>query len=157
MDELKLVTTKYQRVVNCLCLIMLLSSLAYLVFNWSTIPDQIPGHYNGNGVIDRWGNKSELLIVYGVGVLMYIGLSVVEHFPKTWNTGVTITLQNRDRIYGLIKSMLVTMKLIIVVAFMFLTLYSLLLVDLPSWYMIVFLGALFGSMLIYGIRIYQAR
>ena len=59
------------------------------------IPDQIPGHYDSAGVINRWTSKSGLWIVYFVGIIMFAGLSVIEHFPKTWNTGVAITKENQ--------------------------------------------------------------
>lgn len=35
---------------------------------------------------------------------MFAGLSVIEHFPKTWNTGVAITKENQKHVYQLIKA-----------------------------------------------------
>ena len=30
---------------------------------------------------------------------MYIFLTVIENFPQIWNTGVTVTEENKDRVY----------------------------------------------------------
>ena len=91
MDEIKVPSTRYHKIVNLLCIIILTGTLVFLVTNWTMIPDQIPGHYDSAGVINRWTSKSGLWIVYFVGIIMFAGLSVIEHFPKTWNTGVAIT------------------------------------------------------------------
>ncbi|MEG0409753.1 MAG: DUF1648 domain-containing protein [Erysipelotrichaceae bacterium] len=42
---------------NILSVIFLVSVFCYLLFNWGNFPEQIPGHYNAVGVIDRWGSK----------------------------------------------------------------------------------------------------
>ena len=56
----KLPSTRYHKAVNLLCIAAMAAVFLYLIINWKHIPDQIPGHYNGAGEIDRWGNKSEL-------------------------------------------------------------------------------------------------
>ena len=42
----------------------ILSILPFLILwaAWSVLPDTIPAHWSG-GVVDRWGNKLELLVV----------------------------------------------------------------------------------------------
>ena len=42
----------------------ILSILPFLILwaAWSALPDTIPAHWSG-GVVDRWGNKLELLVV----------------------------------------------------------------------------------------------
>lgn len=67
--------TPPQKVIEGLCLALLAGMILGLVLFWGRIPDQIPGHYNGAGEIDRWGSKWELLILPVSGVLMYLLLS----------------------------------------------------------------------------------
>ena len=45
------------------------------------------------------GSKGELVILPIIGWLMYIFLTVIENFPQIWNTGVTVTEENKDRVY----------------------------------------------------------
>lgn len=157
MSKIRVRSIRYHWIVNSLCLLALLGSLLFLILNWSSIPEQIPGHFSISGEIDRWVNKIQLVVLYFVGVLIYIGLSMIERFPSIWNTGVTITAANQERIYHILKSMIVTLKLIVVVIFMFLLIYSTLLIDLPSGFTFVSLGVLFGTIIFYGIRVILSR
>ena len=72
MDEIKVPSTRYHKIVNLLCIIILTGTLVFLVTNWTMIPDQIPGHYDSAGVINRWTSKSGLWIVYFVGIINVI-------------------------------------------------------------------------------------
>ncbi len=35
----------------------------YLAMIWSSLPEKVPMHWNIRGEIDRWGNKSELILI----------------------------------------------------------------------------------------------
>lgn len=157
MNDIKIPATRYHKAVNIVCLSLLLVTFVFLVINWQTIPEKIPGHFNASGLIDRWGSKLELWIIYLMGLLLFGGISVVEHFPKMWNTGVEITKTNQTRVYRLIKEMLVTIKLLITIMFMFLTVYPTLMINLPSWVLPLFLAGLFGVIIVQGIRVFKAR
>lgn len=45
------------------------------------------------------GKKSEMLLLPVMAWLLYLLLTVIERFPKIWNTGVTVTEENRERVY----------------------------------------------------------
>lgn len=82
-------------VLEAIGLLSLVGMILYIAVNWSNIPELIPGHYNSAGEIDRWGSKSEILVPPIVGIIMYIGLSVVTLFPSIWNVPCEITDRNR--------------------------------------------------------------
>ena len=54
--------SRSQRILELLCLVLLAGMFLALLAGWGSIPEQIPGHYNGEGVIDRWTGKWELLL-----------------------------------------------------------------------------------------------
>lgn len=64
--------------------------------------------FAGVALFDRWGDKLELVAVPIVAAIIYAVITLVERFPKIRNTGVTVTDENRGRIYGVLKSMNVT-------------------------------------------------
>ncbi|MDS9472070.1 DUF1648 domain-containing protein [Sporosarcina pasteurii] len=35
-------------------IILFVGSLVYLFVSWSTLPDEVPAHYNAFGEVDRW-------------------------------------------------------------------------------------------------------
>ena len=55
----------------------ILSILPFLILwaAWSALPDTIPAHWSG-GVVDRWGNKLELLVVPLFSLIGSIAISV---------------------------------------------------------------------------------
>lgn len=143
--------------LNWMCLLILIGSAIYLAFTWNNIPSKIPAHYNAAGEIDRWGNKIELLILPAIGWIVYIGLSIVERFPQTWNTGVTVTAENRDRIYSVMANMLVTLKAITTSIFVFLTINSALAKPLSFWFLPITLILTFGAIIFYVIMLFRSR
>lgn len=151
--KMKVKRTGYDIVVNIICLGLLVGILIYLGVTWSSIPEKIPGHYNGAGVIDRWGNKKELLIVPVISWIMYLGLTVVEKFPQTWNTGIQVTEENKEQVYRILKDLLATEKLLMVAIFSFITICSSLSRALPMWFLPVFLSLVFGSLIFFMIRL----
>jgi uncharacterized membrane protein len=149
--------SKYHIVANLICLILLLGIIIYLGINWNNIPDKIPGHYNFMGVVDRWGNKGELIILPIVGWITYLGMTTLEQFPQVWNTGVTVTAENKERVYLILKNMLVTVKLLVVINFVYLTITSALGKNLPIWFLPVFLILMFGSIIFFTIKLFRAK
>jgi hypothetical protein len=109
------------------------------------------------GVVDRWGNKGELLILPIVGWIMYLGMTALEQFPQVWNTGVTVTAENRESVYLILKNMLVTVKLLVVMNFVYLTIISALGKNLPIWFLPVFLILMFGSIIFFTIKLFRAK
>lgn len=84
---------------------------------------------------------------------MYIGMTVIEYYPQIWNTGVTVTDENRERVYRILKNMLGTIKLLTVGVFSFLTVNSILAKDLPAWFLPIFLIVMFGAMIFYIVKL----
>lgn len=154
---MKLQRTKYDVIVNLICILLLVGILIYLGLNWSSIPDKIPGHYNALGVVDRWGNKGELFILPIISWILYSGITILERFPQVWNTGVEVTGENKERVYGVLKNMIGTVKLIMVVVFSFLTINTALAKELSLWFVPVFLIVMFGSIIFYIVKLVKVK
>ena len=144
---------KHDVFVEVVCLILLMGVFVYLFISWDNIPDKIPGHYNAMGQVDRIANKSELIVLPIIACLMYIGLTAIGRIPQIWNTGVTVTEENKERVYRVLKNMLGTMKLIMVAVFVFLSINSTQATSLPVWFLPVFLTLTFGAIIFYGIKL----
>lgn len=46
----------------------------FLAAMWGRLPEQVPMHYNFKGEVDRYGSKTELLIMVGVITLVNVGV-----------------------------------------------------------------------------------
>lgn len=145
------------RLMNWLSLLLLAATTLFLLLSWQHIPEEVPMHFNALGEIDRWGGKGSLLVLPVIGWMTYGLMTVVEHFPGLWNTGVRITAENRARVYRLLGHLLSTLKGLITAMFTGLTLWCTLARPLPGWFLPVVLGCLFGDMLYWLVRVVRAR
>lgn len=142
---------------HVLCLGLLLFTTVFLAMGWKNLPQELPTHFNLAGQADGWGDKSTLLALPVIAWVLYVTISILEHFPQIWNVPTGVTEENSYRIYRIVKSMLVTLKLITTANFCFLSVQSVWGENLPVWYTPVFLGLLFGVLVIYLVRAYRAR
>lgn len=134
----------------------LLLSIAYVVLNWSSIPEVVPHHFNAAGEPDRWGDKWTVFLLPSIGVLMWIGLSFLERIPDSYNYVVKITEGNAERQYYYAVTMIRLLKNEIAIFF---ALLSQKIVEMSStqetlefWIVPVFLVILFGTIIIYLVK-----
>ncbi len=100
---MKLKKSGYHAAVNFICLIFLLGSAIYLMLNWDEISDQVSAHYNASSTIDRWGSKSELLILLALGWIIYLGMATITRFPSAWSAVVHVTAENKEQVYKILR------------------------------------------------------
>lgn len=154
---MKIKNNKIDMGMEIVCLISLLGVTLYLLINWSQIPQQVPMHYDWAGNIDRWGNKGELVILPIISWILYLLITGMEQFPRIWNTGVTVTEENQIRVYRTLKYMIKTLKLIMVLDFTILNVCSITGRELPSWFLVVFLVAVFGDLIFWLVRLVKVK
>ena len=130
--------TRFHKAIRLVSLLLIIGMFLNIILFWRTIPNQIPGHYNSAGEVDRWGSKGELFLIPILTFFMFVGVSVLEKHPSVWNTGVAITSRNKDSVYRYIKNMIAVLKLIM---------------PLYRHFTALSLIAVFGSMAYYLIRI----
>ena len=144
-------------IMEVLGLVMLIGTSLYLVIRWPSIPDKLPMHYNFAGEIDRWGGKGEILFLVVMVWILYLMISLVEHFPSVWNTGVQVTLENRMRVYRTLKYMVKTLKLAMTLVFTFLIFTTVAATPLPAWFSAVYVILITGDLAFWLIRLYRVR
>ena len=149
-------TTWYHRAVNLLCLILLVGIFAVLFIFWRDLPEQIPAHYDAFGRVDRWGGRGELLLCPIAAAVLYAGITLLERFPQIWNTGVAVTDANRAAVYRALKNLIVTLKLAMVFAFVFIAACAALARPLPGWFLPADLILIFAPLVLFLVRIVRA-
>lgn len=103
--------TRWQRVLSILAPVILLGSLVYILIVWHTLPEQIPTHYNAAGQIDGYGGRSTLLLMPIIGLVTDLVTALTARFPKSWSTGVRVTVLNRVRVYRLVRDLIAELRL----------------------------------------------
>lgn len=154
---MKLKNNKIDWIIEIMCLTLLIGLTAYLIFHWGSIPDKIPAHYDWEGNIDRWGNKSDLIFLPMMSWFLYLLITGLQQVPLVWNTGVKITEENEERVYRTLKYMLETLKLIVVADLTYITVHSLMGKSLSGWFTMIVPVAVFGDLIFWIVRLYQVK
>ncbi|MEN6420027.1 MAG: DUF1648 domain-containing protein [Clostridiaceae bacterium] len=149
--------TIWSRITEALSLILMIGTIVYLIVMWKSIPDTIPAHYNAAGEVNRWGDKSELIFLPILGGMLYFLITLIQQFPAAWNTAVTVTEQNRERVYQILGNLIGTTKLMMLAVFSSLTVLSSLGLSLPIWYLGVFLVLLFGAIAFFLVQLSKEK
>ena len=92
--------TTYDKILEIAAIVALLGACYPLLF-YGTIDSNtlIPIHYNFAGEVDRWGDRSVLWIFPPIALLFYIGLSMLQKYPHTYNYPSKVTKENADYLY----------------------------------------------------------
>lgn len=98
-------------IVDCICAILLIGCTLWVACRYGSLPDRIPIHYGANGVINGYGSKGMIWVLIA-SMWVVVGLmSVVEQFPRLWNTGFKLTKENHCRLLALTWHFMSTTKL----------------------------------------------
>lgn len=153
--SMKIKTTLADIILEIMTLAALAGPLIYVLAAWSSIPDKIPMHYNFAGEIDRWGNKGEMIFLIIIPWLLYLPITLIEHFPQIWNTGVEVTEKNRVPVYRTLKYMVKTLKFSIALIFACLILITTSGMPLPGWFLPAVIILEFGNMIFWLVRLFR--
>ena len=122
---MKIKNTKTDILLNIAAIACLAAITVYLLVRWSQIPTTIPGHYTADGRVDSWTARATLWQLPVLGWVLYVVITILEQFPRVWNTGVTVTEENRAAVYRSLKTMIGWVKLAVCALLSAVTLASL--------------------------------
>jgi uncharacterized membrane protein len=92
----------------------------FLIQYWPELPATIPSHFDFNGEVDAWSNKSSLYMLLGMNVFLYLLMTIIRRFPHTFNYPVKITEKNAKKQYQLATLYLAVLKAELVWLFVYL-------------------------------------
>ena len=110
-------STLWQRVLGVLAPAVLLGSIVFILIRWPQLPPQIPSNYNAAGEVTGYSSRGLLFLMPVIGLFGDLSIALAGRFPKSWNTGVRITLYNRVRVYRLVRDMLAELRLALALSF----------------------------------------
>lgn len=152
---MKLKHTRFQKFVEFITIVLVFAMWGYLIMSWNALPNEIPGHYNAVGVVDRWGSKNELLIMPIIITILYALLTVVSLFPSIWNVPTKTTEENIEFVYINLKTMLILIKMELVITFTYMMYCSVKMQSLGPWFLPLELIIIFGTIIYFIIKVYR--
>lgn len=117
-------------------IIIVLIPFVYLAYVWNSLPEKVPLHWNMEGEIDRYGEKSELILIpVLLPLLIYVLFTIIPRIdPKG-------KIKNMGNKYTILKSIMTifmsALAMIIIYAALNETLYN------PN-YIVLLIGILFA-------------
>jgi len=96
---LKIPKTRNEIIFDIIGIGFFVISILYIIVQWKHLPDQIPGHFNAKGEVDRWGSKYELLIVPIIGLFIFLLSTLFEKAPHMHNYPNRLNESNAEQFY----------------------------------------------------------
>lgn len=115
--KIKVILSTTDKIVEILGWIILLVLWGWTFTHYSSLPDTIPTHFNAAGEADGFGTKVSIIALPVIASLLFIGITVLNRYPHSFNYPTAITQDNALRLYTLATRMLRFLKLVLVVVF----------------------------------------
>ena len=122
--KLKLTLSSFDILMELTGGVLMILLIAYPLYHYAELPEVIPMHFDATGQPDRFGSKSSIWILPTVGLVIYIGLVILNRFPHIFNYNTEITQDNAERQYRLATTLLRIVNLAITLIFFYITYQS---------------------------------
>jgi len=113
------------RTLNWISLATPVLFLIYYFLISPSLPERVAVHYNFEGQADRWGSHIVYPIIACLGLLICIGLVLLQRIPHKHNYPVKITAENASELYQRSNELLGTVAIVISIGIVLLLLQSL--------------------------------
>jgi uncharacterized membrane protein len=149
----KLKFNTYQKIIEIISITALLFTFIYLMINFSSIPERVPSHFNASGIADAWSDKNFVFFTPVAGLILYLFITVISFFPSVWNLPVVLTEENKYRVLSETRNFISSIKLIMVLIFVYLSISVINTMPLFSYFLPLFLIVFISTIAIFIIRI----
>ena len=147
----------FDKIMETAAIFILLAATIFVLVNWSTIPEQIPNHYNFKGEPDDYGGRGMLIFIMVTGWLIVLPMIILARFPNLWNTGVERTPANAAVINRITRDLLSVMDFSMAILFGYMMITPVLGIAMGRWFMPLFLVLIFGNIIVTLVRLLRNR
>jgi uncharacterized membrane protein len=160
--KLKIQLTSTDQIFELLGWGVLLALWVWTGTSYSSLPDTIPTHFNAAGEADGFGRKASIVSLPVVASLLYIGLTLLNRVPHSFNFPTPITQDNALRQYTNATRMIRYLKLILVVVLAGISYQTIQQANgtgdgLGLWFLPLTLGLIFMPLLYFVIKSFQTK
>jgi len=115
--KIKLQLSFSDKIFELIGWILLTALWIFTIVNYYTLPKTIPIHFDFSGNPDRYGDKSNMLVLAIIPTVLFFAMTILNKYPHIFNYPVKITPENAPRQYSLATRMIRYLKIIIVLIF----------------------------------------
>lgn len=107
---LQIPKTLSERMWNVVGATLFIASIIYIFLKWGSLPSEVPAHFDGAGVVNRYGSKFEMLILPIIGLFTWVLLEVLERKPHIHNYPARLNASNAEAFYKSSRKLLNMVK-----------------------------------------------
>jgi uncharacterized membrane protein len=160
--NLKVQLTTTDKLLELLGWGVLLALWVWTGTSYSNLPDTIPTHFNAAGEADGFGRKASIFGLPVIASLLYIGLTLLNRVPHSFNFPTPVTQDNALNQYTNATRMIRSLKLILVVVFGGISFQTIQQANgetdgLGVWFLPVTLGLIFLPLIYFVIKSFQTK
>ena len=108
-------------IIELIGIISIILLIGIPMYYYNSLPDTIPIHFNGSGEADGFGKKVMIWVLPVIGLVTYIGMTLINNNPHTFNYAVKITAENAERQYRIATKFMRILNTVIACVFAYLT------------------------------------
>ncbi len=130
------------------------------LWNYGSLPETIPTHFNASGQPNDYGSKGTLLMLPIIATVLFFGMTILNKYPQAFNYPTHITDANALRQYTNVTKMVRYLKLAVVLIFLFIVFKTLKTVEgaaegLGIWFLPLTFGLVFIPMIFFGVNAFK--
>ncbi|MFD1205272.1 MULTISPECIES: DUF1648 domain-containing protein [Sporosarcina] len=153
--------SRFAKGFDTVTLLAYLAGIIYLIFMWGQLPDEVPGHYNGAGEVDRWGSKWELILLPVIALFLFAFMAFMERHPE-WHNYMNLNENNIEFQYKNSMLLLNVLKNECVLFFTYLHFKTVQVAlgkaaSLGIGFLPIFIGITIGSLIYFAIRSFKNK
>ncbi|MDH7444622.1 DUF1648 domain-containing protein [Aquimarina sp. 2201CG14-23] len=127
------------------------------IYYFKELPEMIPTHFNGKGQPDAYNSKSMIWTLPVIGLVLCVGLYVLNRYPHVFNYPTKITIDNAVSYYRNATRLIRVLNLIIAWAFVFIMWKSIKVAlktseGLGTWFLPVFIILMIGVIIYFVLK-----
>lgn len=100
-------------------------SILLPILFWEKIPNQIPSHYNGAGVVDAWSDKISLVLLFVLILVLLGAMSITVYYLRSVGSSPNADESEKNNLHTLYPA-IVIMNLFLQMSFTYIVLCSVL-------------------------------
>ncbi|XCP86127.1 PH domain-containing protein [Roseburia hominis] len=113
-----------------------LGTIALIGIFWRRIPERIPTHYNWEGAVDSWGDKTSLILLVVVMLFLLGMMKITEYFLKTGAESKSTSESEKEQ-YSAVYPMIVWMDFLMELMFAYILFCSAAARTVGKWFLLV--------------------
>lgn len=145
---------KIEKIIETIGFGIWLAYLAFLILNWDSMPNEIPGHYDDSGMIDKWINKSNIIFFPLIGGIVYSVITAVTSFKEIWEVPAEGIMKAKIRKH--MRTMLMLFKLEFMGCYFYFTYHIVKVRELPEKFVLIQSIIILATLICFSIWCYYA-